>query len=164
MKYFFHLFSLLLLLVAASACGAARPLANTADSTRVEVRYETVTVHDTAYVDLPVIIEKIQTLDTTSTLENQFAKSEAIVTAGILQHSLETKPAQLPVPVEKELVYRDSIIFKDRVVKEEVEVEKPLTFWQQLKMRVGVAAMILTALYGAYLLLKFFLKKYQITK
>ena len=164
MKYFFHLFSLLLLLVAASACGAARPLANTADSTRVEVRYETVTVHDTAYVDLPVIIEKIQTLDTTSTLENQFAKSEAIVTAGILQHSLETKPAQLPVPVEKELVYRDSIIFKDRVVKEEVEVEKPLTFWQQVKMRVGVAAMILTALYGAYLLLKFFLKKYQITK
>ena len=164
MKYFFPLFSLLLLLAAASACGAARPLANTADSTRVEVRYETVTVHDTAYVDLPVIIEKIQTLDTTSTLENQFAKSEAIVTAGILQHSLETKPAQLPVPVEKELVYRDSIIFKDRVVKEEVEVEKPLTFWQQLKMRVGVAAMILTALYGAYLLLKFFLKKYQITK
>lgn len=50
------------------------------------------------------------------------------------------------------------------MVKEEVEVEKPLTFWQQLKMRVGVAAMILTALYGAYLLLKFFLKKYQITK
>ena len=164
MKYFFHLFSLLLLLVAASACGAARPLANTADSTRVEVRTERVFIHDTAYVELPVIVEKIQTLDTASTLENQFAKSEAIVTAGILQHSLETKPAQLPVPVEKELVYRDSIIFKDRVVKEEVEVEKPLTFWQQLKMRVGVAAMILTALYGAYLLLKFFLKKYQITK
>ena len=164
MKYFFHFFSLLLLLVAASACDAARPLANTADSTRVEVRTERVFIHDTAYLELPVIVEKIQTLDTASTLENQFAKSEAIVTAGILQHSLETKPAQLPVPVEKEIVYRDSIIFKDRVVKEEVEVEKPLTFWQQLKMRVGVAAMILTALYGAYLLLKFFLKKYQITK
>ena len=164
MKNFFHIFSLLLLLEAASACGAARPLANTADSTRVEVRTERVFIHDTAYVELPVIVEKIQTLDTASTLENQFAKSEAIVTAGILQHSLETKPAQLPVPVEKEIVYRDSIVFKDRVVKEEVEVEKPLTFWQQLKMRVGVAAMILTALYGAYLLLKFFLKKYQITK
>lgn len=164
MKYFFHFFSLLLLLVAASACGAARPLANTADSTRVEVRTERVFIHDTAYVELPVIVEKIQTLDTTSTLENQFAKSEAIVTAGILQHSLETKPAQLPVPVEKEIVYRDSIVFKDRLVKEEVEVEKPLSFWQQFKMRVGVAAMILTALYVAYLLLKFFLKKYKITK
>ena len=164
MKYFFHFFSLLLLLVAASACGAVRPLANTADSTRVEVRTERVFIHDTAYVELPVIVEKIQTLDTTSMLENQFAKSEAIVTAGILHHSLETKPAQLPVSVEKEIVYRDSIVFKDRIVKKEVEVERPLTFWQQFKMRVGVAAMILTALYGAYLLLKFFLKKYQITK
>ena len=164
MKYFFHFFSLLLLLEAASACGAARPIANTADNTRVEVRTERVFIHDTTYVELPVIVEKIQTLDTTSVLENQFAKSEVIVSAGILQHSLETKPAQLPVPVEKEIVYRDSIVFKDRLVKEEVEVEKPLTFWQQFKMRVGVAAMILTALYVSYLLLKFFLKKYQITK
>ena len=99
MKYCFHCFSLLLLLAAASACGAARPLANTADSTRVEVRYETLTVHDTAYVELPVIIEKIQTLDTTSKLENDYARSEATVTDGILRHSLETKPAQLPVPM-----------------------------------------------------------------
>lgn len=73
MKYIFHCFSLLLLLAAASACGAVRPLANTADSTRVEVRYETLTFHDTAYVELPVIIEKVQTLDTTSKLENDAA-------------------------------------------------------------------------------------------
>ena len=159
MKYSFHLFSLLLLLAAASACGAARPLANTADSTRVEVRYETVTVHDTAYVELPVIVEKIQTLDTTSTLENDYAKSEATVTAGILKHSLETKPAQLPVPVEKEIVYRDSIVFRDRVVTEVKEVERQLTFWQQFKMKAGVAAMILTVLYGLYLLLRLYLKK-----
>ena len=159
MKYFCFHFSLLLLLVAASACGAVRPLANTADSTRVEVRTERVFIHDTAYVELPVIVEKIQTLDTTSTLENEFAKSEAIVSAGILQHSLETRPAQLPVPVEKEIVYRDSIVFRDRVIKEEVEVKKPLTFWQQFKMRAGVAAMILTGLYVLYLLLRLYLKK-----
>ena len=159
MKNFFHIFSLLLLLEAASACGAARPLANTADSTRVDVRYETVTVHDTAFVELPVIIEKIQTLDTTSTLENDYAKSEATVTAGILKHSLETKPAQLPVPVEKEIVYRDSIVFRDRVVTEVKEVERQLTFWQQFKMKAGVAAMILTVLYGLYLLLRLYLKK-----
>ena len=159
MKYFFHLFSLLLLLAAASACGAARPLGNTADSTRVEVRYETVTVHDTAYVELPVIIEKIQTLDTTSTLENDYARSEATVTAGVLSHSLETKPAQLPVPMEKEIVYRDSIVFRDRVITEVKEVERQFTFWQQFKMKAGVAAMILTILYGIYLLLRLYLKK-----
>ena len=65
MKYFCFHFSLLLLLAAASACGVVRPLANTADSTRVEVRTERVFIHDTAYVELPVIVEKIQTLDTT---------------------------------------------------------------------------------------------------
>ena len=159
MKYFFLLFSLLLLLAAASACGVVKPVIQPADSTRVEVRYETLTVHDTAYVELPVIIEKIQTLDTTSTLENDYAKSEATVTAGILSHSLETKPAQLPVPVEKEIVYRDSIVFRDRMVTEVKEVERQLTFWQQFKLRAGVAAMILTILYGLYLLLRLYLKK-----
>ena len=159
MKYSFHFFSLLLLLAAASACGAVRPLANTADSTRVEVRVEREFVHDTAYVELPVIVEKIQTLDTTSTLENDYARSEATVTAGILSHSLETKPVQLPVPVEKEIVYRDSIVFRDRVVTEVKEVERQLTFWQQFKMKAGVASMILTVLYGLYLLLKLYLKK-----
>ena len=159
MKYFFPLFSLLLLLAAASACSVVRPVIQPTDSTRVEVRYETVTVHDTAYVDLPVIVEKIQTLDTTSTLENDYAKSEATVTAGILSHSLETKPAQLPVPVEKEIVYRDSIVFRDRVVTEVKEVERQLTFWQQFKMKAGVAAMILTVLYAIYLLIKLYLKK-----
>jgi hypothetical protein len=159
MKYFIQFFSLLLLLVAAFACGAVRPLANTSDSTWVEVRTERVFIHDTAYVELPVIVEKIQTLDTASVLENQFAKSEAIVSVGILKHSLETKPAQLPVPVEKEIVYRDSIVFRDRVVKEEVKVEKPLTFWQQLKMKVGVAAIILAGLYGIYQILKLYLSK-----
>ena len=153
MKYFFHPFFLLLLLAVTSACGAARPLANTADSTRVEIRVEREFVHDTTFAELPVIIEKIQTIDTISKLENDYARSEATVTAGVLKHSLETKSAQLPVPVEKEIVYRDSIVFRDRVVTEVKEVERQLTFWQQFKMRVGVAAMILTALYGLFLLL-----------
>ena len=159
MKFCFHIFSLLLLLAAASACGAVRPVIQPTDSTRVEVRVEREFVHDTAYVELPVIVEKIQTLDTTSTLENDYARSEASVTDGILKHSLETKPAQLPVPVEKEIVYRDSIVFRDRVVTEVKEVERQLTFWQQFKMKAGVAAMILTVLYGLYLLLKLYLKK-----
>ena len=159
MKYFSLQLSLAMLLVTASACGVVRPVIQPADSTRVEVRYETLTVHDTAYVELPVIVEKIQTLDTTSTLENDYARSEATVTAGILSHSLETKPAQLPVPVEKEIVYRDSIVFRDRLVTEVKEVERQLTFWQQFKMKAGVAAMILTVLYGLYLLLRLYLKK-----
>ena len=159
MKYFSLQLSLAMLLVATSACGAVRPVIQPTDSTRVEVRYETRTVHDTAFVELPVIVERVATLDTLSQLENDYAKSDAFVSAGILTHSLETKPAQLPVPVEKEIVYRDSIVFRDRVVTEVKEVERQLTFWQQFKMKAGVAAMILTVLYGLYLLLRLYLKK-----
>ena len=147
----------LVLLLAASACSTVRLLPST-DSTKVEVRTETVTVHDTAYVELPVIIEKVATLDTASTLENKFARSEAIVSAGILSHSLETKPVQLPVQVETKVVYKDSLVFRDRVQTQTVEVEKKLNWWQNLKLKAG-GLFILIALIGiVYIIVNLFVK------
>ena len=148
----------LLLLLGAFACSTVRQLPST-DSTKVEVRTETVTVHDTAYVELPVIIEKVATLDTTSTLENKFARSEASVSAGILSHTLETKPVQLPVQVETKIVYKDSLVYRDRVQTQTVEVEKKLTAWQQAKMKLGSVALLLIGLaiiYLIYLIVKHF--------
>ncbi|MBQ1649131.1 MAG: hypothetical protein II047_11860 [Bacteroidales bacterium] len=148
----------LLLLLGAFACSTVRQLPST-DSTKVEVRTETVTVHDTAYVELPVIIEKVATLDTTSTLENKFARSEASVSAGILSHTLETKPVQLPVQVETKIVYKDSLVYRDRVQTQTVEVEKKLTAWQQAKMKLGSVALLLIGLaiiYLIYLIVKRF--------
>ena len=133
----------LLLLLAASACGTVRPIAST-DSTRVEVRTEVKTVHDTAYVELPIIIEKRATLDTASTLENTYAKSEAVVALGILHHSLETKPVSVPVKVEKEIVYRDSLVYQDRIETVTVEVEKKLTAWQRTKIKTGEVTMVIS--------------------
>ena len=147
----------LALFLAASACSTVRQLPST-DSTKVEVRTETVMVHDTAYVELPVIIEKVATLDTASTLENVFAKSEAIVSAGILSHSLETKPVQLPVQVETKIVYKDSLVFRDRVQTQTVEVEKKLNWWQNLKLKAG-GLFILIALIGiVYIIVNLFVK------
>ena len=148
----------LLLLLGAFACSTVRQLPST-DSTKVEVRTETVTVHDTAYVELPVIIEKVATLDTTSTLENKFARSEASVSASILSHTLETKPVQLPVQVETKIVYKDSLVYRDRVQTQTVEVEKKLTAWQQAKMKLGSVALLLIGLaiiYLIYLIVKRF--------
>lgn len=148
----------LLLLLGAFACSTVRQLPST-DSTKVEVRTETVTVHDTAYVELPVIIEKVATLDTTSTLENKFARSEASVSAGILSHTLETKPVQLPVQVETKIVYKDSLVYRGRVQTQTVEVEKKLTAWQQAKMKLGSVALLLIGLaiiYLIYLIVKRF--------
>ena len=145
MKYYLPL----LLLLTASACCTVRQLPST-DSTKVEVRYRTETVHDTAYVELPVIVEKVATLDTASVLENKYAKSAASVSGGVLTHSLETKPVREPVAIEKEIVYRDSLVFRDRVQTVTVEVEKKLTAWQSFQMRIGLMAILLLVIVVIY--------------
>ena len=150
-----RLTSLLAFVFLLTACATLRQTPSVTDSTRVEVRTEKVTVHDTAYVELPVIMERIQTMDTTSTLENTYAKSEATVTAGILHHSLETKSVKVPVEVETQIVYRDSLVYKDRIETKTVQIERQLTWWQKTKMKLGVAFLILIVIAILYLFLKF---------
>lgn len=132
MKHFL-LFIFSALCVACSIARQAAPSENL--STRIEV--VTVFEKDTVLVEIPQIVEKVQTMDTISFLENEFAKSSAEVSDGILSHSLETKPVQKPVEIKKEIVYRDSVVFRDRTVVETVEVEKPLSGWQQFKIKTG---------------------------
>lgn len=139
------------LLLAATSCGSLQRVAE-ADSTRVEVRTEIKTVHDTAWVELPVMVERVATLDTASVLENKYARSEASVSGGILSHSLETKPVKQPVVVESHETVRDSIIFRDRVVKEDIYIEKQLNGWQKFRLRLDDATLILIAIAILYLM------------
>ena len=99
----------LLLLLLASACSTVRQLPST-DSTKVEVRTETVIEKDTVLVEMPVVVERVAVLDTVSHLENKYAASSAVVSDGVLKHTLETKPVKLPAVVDKQIVYRDSLI------------------------------------------------------
>ena len=138
-----------------SACGVARPVLES-DNTKVEVKTVIETVHDTAFVELPVLVERVATLDTASVLENKYAKSEAVVSGGVLRHSLETKPVREPVSVEKQIVYRDSTVYRDRVVREDVYIEKPLTGWQRLKMKAGEVFIIVSVAFLIYLLFLLF--------
>ena len=138
------LFTLLL-----TACGVARPVLES-DNTKVEVKVVEKIVKDTAWFELPVIVEKVATLDTASVLENKYAKSEAVVAGGILHHSLSTKPVREPVSVESKEIVRDSIVYRDRIQTRTVEVEKKLTGWQQAKMKVGGICFILIILFGLY--------------
>ncbi len=138
-----------------SACGVARPVLE-ADNTKVEVKTVIETIHDTAFVELPVLVERVATLDTASVLENKYAKSEAVVSGGVLHHSLETKPVREPVSVEKQIVYRDSTVYRDRVVREDVYIEKPLTGWQRLKMKAGEVFIIVSVAFLIYLLFLLF--------
>ena len=132
MKNFIIIF-LSALCVACSSLRQVTPSEKIVTETRIETVYET----DTVFLEVPKIVEKIITNDTVSVLENDFARSEAEVSDGLLSHSLETKPVKQPVEVQTKIVYRDSIIFKDVVVYETVEVEKELSRWQSFKMKMG---------------------------
>ena len=127
---------LILLSAVCVACATSRQAAPS-EKILVETRIETVYKTDTVYLEVPKNVEKIVTADTVSVLENEYAKSEASVSEGLLAHSLETKPVKQPVEVQTQVVYRDSVIVKDNVIVQTVEVEKELTGWQSFKMAMG---------------------------
>jgi len=111
-------------------------------------------VVDTAWVELPTIVERVVTLDTTSTLDNKYALSKAVVSDGRLSHSLETKPVKEPVKIQKEILYRDSIIYRDKIIEQKVEVEKRLTWWERFKMKAGEVFLSIFLLISIYYLIK----------
>ena len=152
--------TLLLFTLCLTACGVARPVLES-DNTKVEVKVVEKIVKDTAWVELPVIVEKVATLDTASVLENKYAKSEAVVSGGVLHHSLSTKSVREPVSVESREIVRDSIIFRDRIQTQTVEVERKFTWWQKTKMNLGIVTLceiLLAVAYIIYLIFNNFLK------
>lgn len=105
------------------------------DSIRIiETQYQYITIHDTAFVEIPSQSASVIVMDSVSTLENDYATSVARITAnGSLFHELKTKAGTLPVPVDKTIERKDSItyIYKDRGVQVPTPVETPLTWWQR---------------------------------
>ena len=129
-------FILVLFSLLCVACGSIKQVTPT-ERVVTETRIETVFKTDTVFLEVPKIVERVVTKDTLSVLENEFAKSAASVSDGLLAHSLETKPVKQPVEIQTKIVYRDSIIVQDRVGTEIQEVEKELTGWQSFKMKMG---------------------------
>lgn len=100
--------------------------------TETVIEYRDRIVTDTAVVEIPVEVEKIVTRDTTSHLENTYARSDAMVSEGFLHHSLESIPQYIKVPVE---VHVTDTLYKEAEIRTEtVEVEKPLSWWQKFRM------------------------------
>lgn len=136
---------LIVILVAVSACCPYRHLTtSTKDSVRVEVRTRTEFVRDTVYRDIPALSEKVTTRDTTSHLENYYAESDACInTDGSLFHSLSTKQRREPIPIDRPVEYRDSIVYRDRAVDRIVQIEKELSWWQKTQIRGFWALLII---------------------
>lgn len=124
-----------------TSCSPSRHLAtsnNIKDSVRVETVIRTEYIPDTVFIEIPIERERQTVRDTTSHLETSFALSDARINEdGTLYHSLENKPHKRPTEIQKEVVYRDSIVYRDRTgeVEKVVEVERELTWWQKMKMK-----------------------------
>lgn len=97
------------------------------------------------------------TRDTTSILETKYAKSQASVSNGILNHSIENKNDSIPVRIMwKEKEVRDTVyveVFKDKEVEVPVEiiVEKPIrdkAFWISIICNIIVVLLVMFKLYS----------------
>ena len=109
-------------------------------------------VRDTVEVTLPQDSVHVQTRDTISVLRIKAAISEALVSGGILTHSLHSNPAYKP---EIEVVYKDRIEYRDTTIyasnTEVIEVEKKLNGWQRAMMAGGyvlLGAVVLLVVLG----------------
>jgi uncharacterized protein YjaG (DUF416 family) len=149
------------------SCGAPKVATTTdvqKDSVSVVIK-ESIEYRDTTiYVEVPVEVFKEILPDTdTSHLETSLAISEAWVYAGMLNHSLVHKDVSLEKKVEvpEKTTQKDSISISQKEVVEEVpvEVEKPLTAWQNFRMVVGSLALMAIAVWALIKIIKkYFIK------
>lgn len=143
-----HLLAIAILALLSCACSTTKPqpaVVTVQDSVRTETRYEFVERIDTVLIVLPQqTVERI-VVDTTSTLENAYAKTTAtILPNGVLFHNLITKQTPVPVPTKNTIFRYDSVAYqvKETPVPYPVEVEVcRLTFWQQAQI-YGFRALI----------------------
>ena len=122
-----------------TSCGAGKHLpiqTEQRDSVRVEVHKETKYIRDTVFLEIPTQTVEKTTRDTSSHLETDYAESDArIAPDGMLYHSLKNKEQEKPVPVDVPVTQKDSIVYRDKLIYETVEVERDLTAWQKWQMR-----------------------------
>ena len=121
------------------SCGAGKHLpvqTEQKDSVRVEVRKETKYIRDTVFLTIPSQSAENTTRDTSSHLETDYAESDARINPdGTLYHSLRNTAQKKPVPVDVPTTQKDSIVYRDKLIYETVEVERDLTGWQKWQMR-----------------------------
>ena len=114
------------------SCGTPKVIAT---KEQVKVIEHTEMVPVTVELSIPEIRAEVTTKDTTSFLENEYASSMAIVhRGGELYHSLYTKPQKRPEIVSVPVVHKDSIVYVNTETEKIVEVEKPLSWWQRIRL------------------------------
>jgi hypothetical protein len=113
---------------------------------------ETVTVVDTVQaVPLPSSRDSVSLPDTVSYLHNAFAYSWARYSGGLLSHSLGILPGASMVIRVPHYEVRTRYVERPVIQVKEVEVERKLTRWQSLKIRLGECFVLLILLLSGYI-------------
>ena len=137
-KWACRFFCIIFLASVICSCSSKVLTATRDTTTQIRTQYVERWRDTTIYVQLPAESVKIETRDTSSLLRTQAAISEAVVSDGILQHTLRSNPDYRPA-IESRIIevetVRDSIVYVD--VATPVEVERELTKFQKVRMVSG---------------------------
>lgn len=135
MRWTIHFIGKMLCVTLLSGCCAKRIVGVTQqDSVRVEVIERIEYVPDTIEVAIPYERESV-VRDTTSHLENDYAMSDAaILPDGRLFHSLETRPQLRPFVIQKPVMKRDSVVYRNIYREVEVVRKAELTKFQRFQI------------------------------
>lgn len=163
MKKICQFLLILAILAIFSSCCHTKPAAtghnitSTADSSNTEINNRIIHHHDTVLVPVPV--ESRQSVgQQTSHLETSVATSDAFIDSlGQLHHNLVNKDTTLSaskdifVPVSDTNRYEshtkvDSIYIPEPYPVEKI-IEKPLTWYQELFIRIGIIATLILLVY-----------------
>jgi hypothetical protein len=148
-----------------SGCGApkALPVEVTQKDSVIVVVKESVIMRDSIiYVEVPVEVMKEVVAETdTSHLETSLAVSEAWVSNGSLQHTLQHKEKKIEqeVSIPEKVEETEKVIYKEIEKVVPVEVEKELTKWQSFRMTFGDIAMICVAIIFFIVLFRLLLRR-----
>lgn len=141
-----------------TSCGGLHRLPQTEvrDSVVTVIRDSIVWRDSVVLVELPMEGYAVETHDDSSHLETTLASSDAVVRGGFLKHTLENKARRYEVPIQvpERYVVTEATANSRQVIRQVVEVERALTWWQETKMRCGVIAIAMAAAAVLWLVMK----------
>lgn len=130
--FFAAIVAAVLLLILGGCCPCKHLSTDTKDSVRVETHYVTIERVDTQVVELPIEVYRNVTRDTFSVVSTKYAISTARIDSGFLWHDIRNI-GSVQVLTKTVTEYRDSIVYRDKLVTNTVQVDKPLTKWQKFQ-------------------------------
>lgn len=130
-------FNLLVLSLLFVGCSTHRAVVTTQrDSVSVMVNQREVLFRDTVYFEIEPQSQYAVVVRDSSFLESEYATSAAVVLPdGTLHHTLDVVAQSIEQSVEFRVEVRDSVVYRDKFEIRTVEVERELSWLEQLQIK-----------------------------